>query len=96
MTGDRAAAVEHLRIAARLHPENPVVSLYMGRVFAERREADSAAKYVRIGVDLAGDDRQYARNRSTALRDLARFLEATAMETAGGRGWNPWRVYHRT
>ena len=85
VTGDRAAAVEHLRIAASLHPENPVVSLYMGRVFAERREADSAAKYVRIGVDLAGDDLQHASNRSAALRDLARVLEAATMETAGGR-----------
>ncbi len=85
VTGDRAAAVVHLRIAASLHPENPVAPLYMGRVFAERREADSAAKYVRIGVDLAGDDPQHARNRSTALRDLARVLEETAMETAGDR-----------
>ena len=85
VTGDRAAAVEHLRIAAGLDPENPVAPLYMGRVFAERREADSAAKYVRIGVDLAGDDPQHARNRGAALRDLARVLEATAMETAGGR-----------
>lgn len=85
VTGDRAAAVVHLRIAARLRPENPVAPLYMGRVFAEWREADSAAKYVRIGVDLAGDDPQHARNRSAALRDLARVLEATAMETAGDR-----------
>ncbi len=83
--GDRAAAVEHMRVAAKLNPENPVASLYMGRVFAELGEPDSAAKYVRIGVDLAGDDRQHARNRSTALRDLARLLEATAMETTGGR-----------
>ncbi len=85
VSGDRDTAVEHLRLAAKLHPENPVVSLYMGRVFAERREADSAAKYVRIGVDLAGDDPQYARNRSAALRDLARLFEATAMEAAGDR-----------
>ncbi len=83
--GDRAGAVEHMRVAAKLNPENPVASLYMGRVFAELGEPDSAAKYVRIGVDLAGDDRQHARNRSTALRDLARLLEATAMETTGGR-----------
>ncbi len=85
VTGDRAAAVVHLRVAARLHPESPVAPLYMGRVFAERREADSAAKYVRIGVDLAGDDPRHARNRGAALRGLARLLEATAMETAGDR-----------
>ncbi len=85
VTGDRAAAVEHLQLAARLHPENPVPSLYMGRVFVEQSEADSAAKYVRIGVDLAGDDPQHARNRTSALRDLARLFETTAMETAGDR-----------
>ena len=85
MTGDRIAAVEHLRVAARLDPENPVAPLYMGRVFAERHEADSAAKYVRIGVELAGDDPRHARNRKAALRDLAQLLEATAMETAGDR-----------
>ena len=85
MTGDRIAAVEHLRVAARLDPEHPVAPLYMGRVFAEQSEADSAAKYVRIGVDLAGDDPRHARNRKAALRDLAQLLEATAMETVGDR-----------
>ncbi len=85
VSGDRAAAVDHMRVAASLHPENPVIFLYMARVFAERSEADSAAKYVRIGVDLAGDDPEHARNRTAALRDLARVSDTLAMETTGGQ-----------
>ncbi|HEY6809032.1 MAG TPA: FxLYD domain-containing protein [Gemmatimonadales bacterium] len=71
--GQTDSAIFKLHLAQRLDAGNPRPLLQLGQLFASQNQADSAAKYLTQGADLAAGDTTYADARRDALGTVARL-----------------------
>jgi Flp pilus assembly protein TadD len=76
---DSAAAL--FRLASSLSPRDPEAPFYLARMYADNGVFDSAAAYVDIGLERAGDDPAHDQRKRQALGDLIRAHEAAAFES---------------
>ncbi len=79
--GDQDSAVVLFRLAQSLNPENADVPLFLGMMYIDRDQLDSATRYVQAGLALAGDDPKYDRRKRQALLNLARGYDAAGFES---------------
>jgi tetratricopeptide (TPR) repeat protein len=76
---DSAAAL--FQLARTLAPEDAEIPLFLSMMYANAGELDSAAKYVTLGVEIAGDDTTHERRVQQAMLDVARGYETLAFES---------------
>jgi Flp pilus assembly protein TadD/cytochrome c-type biogenesis protein CcmH/NrfG len=76
---DSAAAL--FKLAGSLSPRDPEAAFYLARMYADNRQFDSAAAYVDVGMERAGDDPAHDQRKRQALGDLIRAREAAAFES---------------
>lgn len=74
--GQHEAARALFAAARGLDSNDANTPFFMSEFFSSQGELDSAAAYIEVGKDLAGDDPQYARRKQRAMLELARALEA--------------------
>jgi tetratricopeptide (TPR) repeat protein len=75
------SAVALLRLATSLSPTRPDAPFYLGRIFSEQQQFDSAGKYVEIGIERAGGDPEHDQRQRQALMDIVRAHESVAFES---------------
>lgn len=71
--GNPDSAVSGFRLANRLYRKEPHGMLYLGQLYADKGDADSAIKYFRLGIDAAGSDTAFTEHRKQAMFNLARM-----------------------
>lgn len=76
---DSAASL--FKLASSLSPQDPEAPFYLARMYADDGRFDSAAVYVDIGLERAGDDPAHDQRKRQALGDLIRAREAAAFES---------------
>ncbi|HXI32709.1 MAG TPA: hypothetical protein VNH63_01375 [Gemmatimonadales bacterium] len=81
-----------LRLALRVLPDNPDAYFRLGDLYAGENQVDSAAVYVRQGVERAGRDTAWAARRRDGLATLARLYEAKAEQDPAVQAWERTRT----
>ena len=85
------SAVKLLRLAQRLLPDNPDGYFRLGDVYAAQNQLDSAAAYLRLGIQHAGSDTAWAARRRDGLATLARLFQAKAEQDPAAQTWERTR-----
>ncbi|HEY6853499.1 MAG TPA: hypothetical protein VI139_04575, partial [Gemmatimonadales bacterium] len=80
-----------LRRAQVVMPDNPDTYFRLGDLFAGENQVDSAAVYVRQGVERAGHDTAWAARRRDGLATLARLYQAKAEQDPAAQAWERTR-----
>ncbi|MDH3289867.1 MAG: FxLYD domain-containing protein [Gemmatimonadota bacterium] len=75
---DSAVGLFHL--AASLMPDDAEIPFFLTRMYADRQQFDSAAKYVEIGIERAGGDEAHADRQLQAMLAILRGREGVAFE----------------
>ena len=78
--GHPDSAIGYFSLARGLAPDDAEAPLYMGMMYSQTGNLDSAAKYVAIGVELARVDTAHADRRKQAQLELARAFETRAYQ----------------
>ena len=86
------SAVALLGLAQRLLPENPDVYFRLGDLYAGQNQLDSAAAYLRRGIERAGRDTAWAARRRDGLATLARLYQAKAEQDPAVQTWERTRA----
>jgi tetratricopeptide (TPR) repeat protein len=75
------SAVALLRLVTSLSPTSPEAPFYLGRIYSEQQQFDSAGKYVDIGIERAAGDPEHDQRQRQALMDIVRAQESLAFES---------------
>jgi tetratricopeptide (TPR) repeat protein len=86
------SAVALLHVALRVLPDNPDASFRLGDLYAGQNQVDSAAVYVRQGIERAGRDTAWAARRRDGLSTLARLYQAKAEQDPAVQNWERTRA----
>jgi tetratricopeptide (TPR) repeat protein len=73
--GNTDSAIASFRRANAIYNEEPTGFMYLGTLFANTNQPDSAAKYFKLAVPAARDT-QYAKDKRDALFNVARVYHA--------------------
>jgi tetratricopeptide (TPR) repeat protein len=76
----------------RVLPDNPDASFRLGDLYAGQNQVDSAAVYVRQGIERAGRDTAWAARRRDGLATLARLYQARAEQDPAVQNWERTRA----
>lgn len=86
------SAADLLRLALRVLPDNPDAYFRLGDLYAGENQVDSAAVYVRLGIERAGRDTAWAARRRDGLGMLARLYQAQAEQDPAVQNWERTRA----
>ena len=87
---DSAATL--IRLALRVLPDNPDAYFRLGDLYAGENQVDSAAVYVRLGIERAGRDTAWTGRRRDGLATLARLYQAKAEHDPAVQTWEHTRA----